>query len=98
MFFFFSQSDAGTLKLSGYIRGQTLSVNGLVHLPGWGDFQMLQIDAPHDPYKVPMHSGGSVASRSRHNSEMVGDIVRLVALHCTTLCEADFKMQGKKGR
>ena len=46
------QSNVGTLKLSGYIRGQALNVNSLVHLPGWGDFQMKQIDAPADPYPL----------------------------------------------
>ncbi|ELU03121.1 hypothetical protein CAPTEDRAFT_173748 [Capitella teleta] len=45
-------STTGTLKLSGYLRSQALSVNGLVHLPGWGDFQMAQIDAPDDPYPL----------------------------------------------
>lgn len=44
------QSPLGTLKLSGYLRGQTLSVNSLVHIPGWGDYQMCQIDAPGDPH------------------------------------------------
>lgn len=42
----------GTLKVTGYLRGNTLSVNGLVHIPGLGDFQMKQIDAPHDPYSI----------------------------------------------
>ena len=45
------QSDpVGTLKVSGYIRGQALSANGLVHLPGWGDFQLLQIDSATEPF------------------------------------------------
>lgn len=50
--YLFLQADFGTLKVSGYIRGQPLSVNGLVHIPGWGDFQLLQIDAPEDPHPV----------------------------------------------
>ncbi|KAL0269715.1 UNVERIFIED_CONTAM: hypothetical protein PYX00_007354 [Menopon gallinae] len=37
-------SDFGVLKASGYLRGQTLSANSLIHIPGWGDFQMKQID------------------------------------------------------
>ncbi|XP_064632502.1 pre-rRNA-processing protein TSR1 homolog [Lineus longissimus] len=45
-------SDLVTLKVSGFVRGQALSVNGLVHIPGWGDFQMSQIDAPDDPYPL----------------------------------------------
>ena len=48
---FVLQSDSvGVLKVSGYIRGQALSANHLVHLPGWGDFQLLQIDTASEPY------------------------------------------------
>lgn len=32
------------MKVTGFLKGQTLSVNSLVHIPGWGDFQMEQID------------------------------------------------------
>lgn len=32
------------MKASGFLRGQPLSVNSLIHIPGWGDFQMEQID------------------------------------------------------
>ncbi|XP_072326117.1 pre-rRNA-processing protein TSR1 homolog [Scyliorhinus torazame] len=39
----------GTLKVSGYVRGQGLNVNRLVHIVGHGDFQMRQIDGPPDP-------------------------------------------------
>ena len=42
----------GTLKVSGFIRGRALDVNKLVHIPGFGDFQMQQIDAPIDPYSL----------------------------------------------
>lgn len=42
----------GTLKISGYVRGQTLNVNNLLHLIGHGDFQMKQIDAPMDPFPL----------------------------------------------
>jgi len=27
-----------------------MSVNRLVHMPGWGDFQLLQIDSATEPY------------------------------------------------
>ncbi|XP_046372243.2 pre-rRNA-processing protein TSR1 homolog isoform X1 [Haliotis rufescens] len=52
-----TESDTGTLKVTGYLRGKTLTVNRLVHIPGWGDFQMLQIDAPDDPYPLNLHPG-----------------------------------------
>ncbi|XP_004483804.1 pre-rRNA-processing protein TSR1 homolog [Dasypus novemcinctus] len=42
----------GTLKVSGYVRGQTLNVNSLLHIVGHGDFQMKQIDAPMDPFPL----------------------------------------------
>ncbi|XP_006099229.1 pre-rRNA-processing protein TSR1 homolog isoform X1 [Myotis lucifugus] len=42
----------GTLKISGYVRGQTLNVNSLLHIIGHGDFQMKQIDAPVDPFPL----------------------------------------------
>ncbi|XP_057357031.1 pre-rRNA-processing protein TSR1 homolog isoform X2 [Manis pentadactyla] len=42
----------GTLKISGYLRGQTLNVNSLLHIIGHGDFQMKQIDAPVDPFPL----------------------------------------------
>uniref|UniRef100_A0A4W3IQ86 Pre-rRNA-processing protein TSR1 homolog n=1 Tax=Callorhinchus milii TaxID=7868 RepID=A0A4W3IQ86_CALMI len=44
----------GTLKVSGYVRGQTLNVNRLIHIVGHGDFQMCQIDAPPDP--IPLNT------------------------------------------
>ena len=49
---FLLQPEVGTLKLTGYLRGKNLSVNSLIHLPGWGDFQMSQIDGVSDPYPL----------------------------------------------
>lgn len=42
----------GTMKISGYVRGQSLNVNSLLHIVGHGDFQMKQIDAPVDPFPL----------------------------------------------
>ena len=33
----------GTLKVCGFVRGKSLCVNRLVHLPGYGDFQLSQV-------------------------------------------------------
>ena len=44
-----TQDGKGTLKVTGFLRGSCLSVNGLVHLPGFGEFQMNRIEAPSDP-------------------------------------------------
>ncbi|KAJ9601640.1 hypothetical protein L9F63_000173, partial [Diploptera punctata] len=65
-FFMFSviyfdfQGSLGTLKMTGYIRGQPLSVNCLVHIPGWGDFQMSQIDATDDKHPLDIGRKGQV--------------------------------------
>lgn len=48
--------EYGTLKVTGFLRGNPLDVNNLVHIPGLGDFQMNQIDAADDKYKIePKH-------------------------------------------
>lgn len=39
----------GTLKLTGYIRGAPLNVNKLIHIQGWGNFQMSKIISVKDP-------------------------------------------------
>eukprot|EP00057_Strongylocentrotus_purpuratus_P021891 XP_011676365.1 PREDICTED: pre-rRNA-processing protein TSR1 homolog [Strongylocentrotus purpuratus] len=44
-----NEDGKGTLKVTGFLRGSCLSVNGLVHLPGFGEFQMNRIEAPSDP-------------------------------------------------
>ncbi|XP_071442696.1 pre-rRNA-processing protein TSR1 homolog [Hetaerina americana] len=46
----------GTLLVSGYVRGKRpLSVNSLVHVPGWGTFQMSKITAPpQDPHPLDL--------------------------------------------
>ncbi|XP_025073225.1 pre-rRNA-processing protein TSR1 homolog isoform X2 [Pogonomyrmex barbatus] len=45
--------DIGTLIVSGYLRGMTsLSANDLVHIPGFGNFQMSCIRTSEDPYLI----------------------------------------------
>ncbi|XP_066992121.2 pre-rRNA-processing protein TSR1 homolog [Anabrus simplex] len=57
----------GTLRVSGYIRGQPLSVHSLVHIPGWGDFQMSHITAPSDPHPL----GKNVRDGQVMDSDMI---------------------------
>ena len=56
----------GTLKFSGFLRGRSLDVNKLVHISGFGDFQMVQIDAPADPYSI---------KQSRRRAKKDGDMM-----------------------
>lgn len=47
-----NDAEFGTLKVTGFLRGNPLNVNNLVHIPGLGDYQMHQIDAAIDKYKL----------------------------------------------
>lgn len=47
-----AEGENGTLKITGYLRGMPLNVNGLVHVSGLGDFQMSQIDGLDDPHPL----------------------------------------------
>lgn len=44
-----SDPTLGTLVVDGFIRYQPLNVNGLVHIPGWGDFQLEKIEVRRGP-------------------------------------------------
>lgn len=50
------ETNVGTLKVTGFLRGVPLSVDHLVHIPGLGDFQMSAIYAPEDAYKMKKES------------------------------------------
>lgn len=43
--------NAGTLKVTGHLRGIGLDANNLIHIPNLGDFQMSQIDLEVDPFR-----------------------------------------------
>ena len=73
-----AESNRGILKVSGYVRGQTLSVNSLVHLPGYGDFQLLQIDAPPDPFPLTHDKDGSQSRNKNIDIEMQSTEVKLM--------------------
>lgn len=47
------------LKVTGYLRGIPLSVNGLVHIPELGTYQMSQIDSANDPMARSDESEGT---------------------------------------
>ena len=67
----FFQGSLGILKVTGYLRGQSLSVNSLVHIPGWGDFQMSQIDAPNDQH--PLELGRKGQSKDGNVNDRMDD-------------------------
>lgn len=71
--------EDGTLKVTGYLRGIPLSVNGLVHVPGLGTFQTSEIDSAIDPLKSADEgsSGCQVLARANpeHQTSLVAENV-----------------------
>jgi len=47
----------GTLAVTGYVRGSALSANRLVHVPGWGDFQVDRIETAVEPIRMQGSKG-----------------------------------------
>jgi len=47
----------GTLAVTGYVRGTALSANKLVHIPGWGDFQVDRIETAVEPVRMQGNRG-----------------------------------------
>lgn len=73
--------------MTGYLRGKNMSVNGLVHILGWGDFQMKQIDSKTDPYPLNPQS-----ERQKVCNEKIANDVLIV------ITSLNFLMtQSKKG-
>ncbi|XP_074645813.1 pre-rRNA-processing protein TSR1 homolog [Tubulanus polymorphus] len=67
-------TEKGTVKITGYVRSQPLSVNRLVHVPGWGDFQLSQIDSPNDPYPLNPRVDKKKSSEAEGTTSMEEDI------------------------
>ncbi|XP_073951741.1 tsr1 ribosome assembly factor [Choristoneura fumiferana] len=64
-----AEGESGTLKVSGYLRGMPLDVNGLVHVTGLGDFQMSRIDGHEDPH--PLMLGKENSNPDKMEAEVV---------------------------
>eukprot|EP00697_Spironema_sp_BW2_P009223 gnl/Spiro4/24055_TR11922_c0_g1_i1.p1 gnl/Spiro4/24055_TR11922_c0_g1~~gnl/Spiro4/24055_TR11922_c0_g1_i1.p1 ORF type:complete len:786 (+),score=192.81 gnl/Spiro4/24055_TR11922_c0_g1_i1:51-2408(+) len=58
----------GTLRVTGYLRGENMSADQLAHITGYGNFQIRQIDYEADP----------VPARARH-SQMEAEPAAVVA-------------------
>lgn len=63
-----TEGDSGTLKVSGYLKGMPLNVNGLIHITGLGDFQMSRIDGLEDPH--PLNIGKENARSDTMDAEV----------------------------
>ncbi|THU96748.1 ribosome biogenesis protein tsr1 [Dendrothele bispora CBS 962.96] len=55
------QEDQGTLKVTGVIRGTSLSPNRLIHIPNYGDYQISKImSAPFPHRRSKSHTSGDM--------------------------------------
>jgi pre-rRNA-processing protein TSR1 len=73
-FEFVGTEAVGTLKLTGYVRGQNLSVNQLIHMPGIGSFQLEKIESASDPHPLELNK------RVGRDLEMKDDEERVIAV------------------
>lgn len=56
------EGDVGTLSVTGTIRGGRLSADRLVHIPGWGDYQLEAIRSAPRPTRGAMETSNEVIS------------------------------------
>ncbi|KAG5893678.1 hypothetical protein JTB14_021974 [Gonioctena quinquepunctata] len=70
------QGALGTLKITGYLRGTALSVNQLIHIPGLGDFQMSQIDAPFDPNRLDKNNKAKDSNSMESDEQLMVRILQ----------------------
>ncbi|RVE45775.1 hypothetical protein evm_009575 [Chilo suppressalis] len=69
-----SEGECGTLKISGYLRGMPLNVNGLIHITGLGDFQMSKIDGLDDPHPL------SLSKENNKSDSMEAEVTKVTVL------------------
>ncbi|XP_038210900.1 pre-rRNA-processing protein TSR1 homolog [Zerene cesonia] len=69
-----AEGETGTLKLTGYLRGMPLNVNGLIHITGLGDFQMSRIDGLDDPHPL------SVVKENVKSDAMDAEVTKVTIL------------------
>lgn len=66
--------------VNGYLRGTTpLSVNDLVHIPGFGNFQMLCIKTLEDPYLIDHVERKKYLSNNKMKTKQRNETVILIA-------------------
>jgi pre-rRNA-processing protein TSR1 len=83
----------GTLLLTGYLRGNRLNPNNLVHLPDYGDFQVTKIELIRDPYplsKVRKHLSNNSSRPSISDDVPMSDVTSL------SNTESDISMIGNE--
>ncbi|KAK7102522.1 pre-rRNA-processing protein TSR1 homolog [Littorina saxatilis] len=66
-----AEAEKGTLKVSGYLRGTDLSADRLLHIVGWGTYQMAQVDSATDPHPLVLQKQRAGKASSMETEEEV---------------------------
>jgi pre-rRNA-processing protein TSR1 len=65
-------SKFGTLQLSGYLRGNKLNPNNILHIVGYGDAQIINVTGGVDPFKIkPVHSKKGDMNLDTHQQQEI---------------------------
>lgn len=66
-YFFDENSKQSIVEVSGYLRGGSLNANQLIHVPGFGDYQMNGILSSKDPHPMKTHHDTNAMETSTEN-------------------------------
>ncbi|CAP25030.3 Protein CBR-TAG-151 [Caenorhabditis briggsae] len=71
-----------TLKAQGYLRGPEWNANNLIHLPGFGDFQISKIETAADPHplKTSPPKGAEVIAKADEKRQSLETEITLDAM------------------
>ena len=89
----------GTLKVEGYVRcggGNSFlswSVNRLVHIPGWGDFQIAKVDSKTDPHPLIGDKSRLLKKKSGETDENGMAIDPLCEIQTLAIADPQFQEQ-----
>ncbi|TRY75463.1 hypothetical protein TCAL_06410 [Tigriopus californicus] len=72
---FLGESALGTLKVTGFVRSQTLSADRLVHLPGLGSYQIQQIESARDEFPLDLHRRTGAHHADIDMGSSVGNVI-----------------------
>lgn len=77
------------LQVTGFVRGECFDVNRLVHVVGWGDYQINRIDAAISP--LTNSKPRKVKGSNKTASHGEGDIVEMRSLVTLAVHDADLR-------
>lgn len=68
---FFVNETVKGIEVSGYLRGGSLNANQLLHIPGFGDYQMNSVLSTPDPYPMKTHHDPNSMETTAESNEIL---------------------------